>query len=175
MADAAPSVVAAGLPAVAQIDQVCILVEDIDEAIAEYSQLLPVTVWRGYRYGPDTVPELGYRGGRGEFSIWVALSDSTPQVELIQSLNGPSIYTEWLDAHGPGFHHVGTFTTALARDTAALEARGFKVSQWGRGYGLDGDGGFAYFDTANRLGVVWELIEVPARRRTPDRQWTVAR
>jgi catechol 2,3-dioxygenase-like lactoylglutathione lyase family enzyme len=164
-----------GLPAIPQIDQVCILVDDMDEAIEEYSRLLPISQWRGYRYGPETIPELYYRGRKAEFWIWLVLSDSTPQVELIQSLSGPSIYTEWLEVHGPGFHHVGTFTKALAEDTAALEARGFTVSQWGRGYGVDGDGGFAYFDTADRLGLNWELIEVPARRRTPDQVWTVER
>jgi methylmalonyl-CoA/ethylmalonyl-CoA epimerase len=174
VADDSISLHAAGRPLFGRVDQVGILVEDLDEAVAEYSELLPVTLWRGYRYGPDTVPELGYRGARGAFSMSLALSDTTPQVELIQSLDGPSIYTEWLDAHGPGFHHVGCFTTTIAEDTAALVARGFEVSQWGRGYGLDGDGAFTYFDTGDRLGVVWELIEVPARRRAPDRQWSVA-
>jgi methylmalonyl-CoA/ethylmalonyl-CoA epimerase len=35
-------------------------------------------------------------------------------------------------------------------------------------YGLDGDGGFAYLNTHERLGVILELIEVPARRREPE-------
>jgi hypothetical protein len=48
------------------------------------------------------------------------------------------------------------------------------ISQWGRGYGLDGDGGFTYLDSLEQLGVVVELIEIPKRRRSPDRQWTAA-
>jgi hypothetical protein len=47
----------------ARIDHLGILVEDLDEAIAAYSQPFPVTKWRGYLYTPETVPELGYRGG----------------------------------------------------------------------------------------------------------------
>jgi hypothetical protein len=69
---------------------------------------------------------------------------------LIQSVSGPSIYTEWLDRHGTGFRHVGIFTDNLAADVEALEAleaQGLVVSQSGRGYGLEGDGGFAYFDS----------------------------
>jgi hypothetical protein len=159
----------------ARVDQVGILVDDIEQAIVEYSELYPVTLWRGYRYGTDTIPELGYRGGPGRLSFWVVLSDSDPQIELIQSLEGPSIYTEWLDQHGPGFHHFGTFTKDLASDRKKLEAQGLVASQWGSGYGADGDGGFVYFDSVARLGMMVELIEVPARRRTPDRQWVITR
>jgi methylmalonyl-CoA/ethylmalonyl-CoA epimerase len=166
--------VSVAMPMFERVDQICILVADLDDAIAAYSPLFAVKHWRGYQYGPDTVPELEYRGGPGVFSMWLALSDSTPQIELIQSVNGPSIYTEWIERHGFGFHHVGVVTANLVADTQSLEARGFVVSQSGRGYGLDGDGGFAYFDSVERLGLVLELIEVPTRRRTPDREWQIA-
>jgi hypothetical protein len=169
---AAASASTDGARPIARVDQVCFLVEDIDAGIAAYSELFDTAHWRGYRYSPDTLPALGYRGGPGRFSFWVALSDCDPQIELIQSLEGPSIYTEWIERHGFGFHHVGHFTTNLAADTAALTARGMTVSQWGRGYGLDGDGGFVYLDSLAQLGVVVELIEIPKRRRAPDREWT---
>jgi len=159
----------------ARIDQLGILVEDLDDSIAAYSELFPVTTWRGYLYTPKTVPELGYRGEPGEFSFWVALSDLQPQIELIQSVSGPSIYTEWLDRHGPGLHHVGIITDSLAADVETLEAQGLVVSQSGRGYGLEGDGGFAYFDSLALLGVVIELIEIPKVRRPPDREWVGSR
>lgn len=160
---------------IGRVDQLCFLVEDIDRGVAEYSELFGATHWRGYRYAPDTVPALGYRGDPGRFAFWVALSDTDPQIELIQSLEGPSIYTEWIEQRGLGFHHIGTFTKTIDADVAALEARGMSVSQWGRGYGLDGDGGFTYLDSLEQIGVVLELIEIPKRRRTPDREWDVSR
>lgn len=170
-----PAVLAAAAPLFERADQLCILVESIEGAVATYSQLFAVTRWRVYRYGPDTVPELGYRGGDGRFSMWVALSDSVPQIELIESISGPSLYTEWIAEHGFGFHHVGVFTSSIATSLQALTARGMSVSQWGRGYGLDGDGGFAYVDSLEQLGFVLELIEIPKRRRPPDREWVVTR
>jgi hypothetical protein len=54
------------------------VVDDLDVAIAEYSALSAIGGRRAYLYAPETVPELRYRG--------VALSDSSPQIELIQSL-----------------------------------------------------------------------------------------
>ena len=162
---------------ISRVDQLCFLVDDIDRGIATHSELFGATHWRGHRYGPDTVSELGYRGAPGRFSFWVALSGCDPQIELIESIEGPSIYTEWIDQRGLGFHHIGSFTTSLAADAAALEARGLAISQWGRGYGLDGDddGGFVYLDSVAQLGVVIELIEIPRRRRAPDREWPLSR
>jgi methylmalonyl-CoA/ethylmalonyl-CoA epimerase len=166
------SLAAAALP---RVDQVCMLVDDIDEGIARYSAVFPATRWRIYRYGPDSVQGLTFRGQPSDLCFWVALSDCDPQIELIQSLHGPSIYSEWLDQHGTGFHHLGVFTKNLAADTANLEALGLVVSQAGYGYGLDGDGGFAYFDSVATFGVILELIEVPARRRQPDRECVINR
>jgi catechol 2,3-dioxygenase-like lactoylglutathione lyase family enzyme len=77
--------VEAGGPApIGRIDQICFLVANVDRAVATYSKVFDVTHWRGYRYAPDTVPALGYRGEPGRFSFWVALSDTDPQIELIQ-------------------------------------------------------------------------------------------
>jgi len=163
-----------GKPALGRIDQVCILVDDLDQAVVAYSEMYSVANWRGYLYSPDTVPELGYRGGAGRFSMWIALSDSDPQIELVKSVTGPSIYSEWLEQHGLGFHHFGTFTKDLTADVHALEAQGLAICQWGRGYGIDGDGCFVYFDSVERLGVFVELIEAPRRRRPPDREWPIS-
>ena len=43
--------------------------------------------------------------------------------------------------------------------------------QSARGYGLDGDGGFAYLDTIDDVRIIVELLEFPARRREPERTW----
>ena len=44
---------------------------------------------------------------------------------------------------------------------------GFAVTMEGSGYGLDGDGHFAYLDTEDTFGIALELMERPKRRRTP--------
>ena len=38
----------------------------------------------------------------------------------------------------------------------------------GRGFELNDNGGFAYFDTEEELGVLLEAVELPARRREPE-------
>ena len=146
-------------------DQIGIVVRDLDAAVDRYSRSFACTRWTIYTYGPDTVPELAFRGGEGRFAMRLALSDSDPQIELIEPLEGPSLYHEWLDAHGEGLHHIGMRVPDLEE---GIRERGYPVLQSGRGYGLDGDGGFAYLDTERDLGVILELIEVPQRRREPE-------
>jgi methylmalonyl-CoA/ethylmalonyl-CoA epimerase len=95
----------------------------------------------------------------------LAMIGSHPQIELIESLAGPSIYTDWITERGYGLHHIGFYVTSI--DDAVGQARraGFEPIQSADGYGLHGDGGFAYFDTTGQLDIITELIEVPSVRR----------
>jgi catechol 2,3-dioxygenase-like lactoylglutathione lyase family enzyme len=149
-------------------DQVGILVPDLDEALERYSRLWGLGGWRGFHYDADTLPTSSYRGEPGRYRVTIAISDTKPQIELLLPEAGPSIYHEWLETRSHGLHHLGFWVESAAAASAQMEAAGYTVTQAGAGYGLDGDGGYAYLDTERDLGVVLELIEVPARRRTPD-------
>jgi 8-oxo-dGTP pyrophosphatase MutT (NUDIX family)/catechol 2,3-dioxygenase-like lactoylglutathione lyase family enzyme len=148
--------------------QIGILVPDLRAALSRYSRLWPVGQWACYLYGPETVPKLTYRGGNGTYSMWIGLSSSSPQIELIEPVSGPSIYEEWLATHGEGLHHVGVYVEDLAEATRIMIGAGYATIQSGYGYGVDGDGGYTYFDTERELGTVLELIERPRRRAEPD-------
>jgi methylmalonyl-CoA/ethylmalonyl-CoA epimerase len=153
------------------IGQVGIVVRDLDRALRHYSALWGLGPWRGYVYGPATVPDLTYRGEPGRYSMRLALAGESPQVELLQPLAGPSIYHEWLAAGRGGLHHLGIFVESLADAVDAMARAGYGLLQSGSGYGLDADGGYAYFDTEGELEVIVEAIEVPKRRREPDFCW----
>jgi methylmalonyl-CoA/ethylmalonyl-CoA epimerase len=112
-----------------------------------------------------------YRGRPGAFSMRAALCGEGPQIELLQPLEGPSIYHDWVGEHGWGIHHFGFFIGDLDACIAQMAARGFPVIQQGRGYGVDGDGGYAYFDTQAGPGALLEAIERPRERRPPDGWW----
>ena len=49
------------------------------------------------------------------------------------------------------------------------EAHGLAMTQDGSGFGLDGDGHYAYLDTEGEIGVAIELIERPERRAKPEK------
>jgi methylmalonyl-CoA/ethylmalonyl-CoA epimerase len=155
-------------------DQVGIVVSDLDAAVERYSRIWGLGPWRGWLYGAETIPRTTFRGGEGRFAVRIALAGSGPQVELLQPVRGPSIYHEFAAERGEGLHHLGFLVPSLAEAVAELEGAGYAVLQSGAGYGRDGDGGFAYFDTATDLGVILEAIEVPTCRRDPDFTWPAA-
>ena len=99
----------------------------------------------------------------------IALGGSDPQLELIQPLEGPSIYHEFLERSGSGLHHMAFRTTTSRPTTHAMERAGFPLLQAGFGFGADGSGGFAYYDTMAALGYIAEAVEPPAVRREPHR------
>ena len=148
--------------------QIGILVPDLAKGIKQWSAILGREDWRVYTYGPDVVPELTYRGKPGTFSMRLALIGADPQVELIEALEGPSLYHEWIEEHGYGQHHIGFWVDSYDDVIAQCAESGVGVTQTGRGYGVNGDGGFAYLDTLESLGVILEAIEVPAVRRPSE-------
>ena len=149
--------------------QVGIVVDDLDRALELYTNRFGVGPWRIYTYGPSTLTSMAYRGEPGAFSMLLALAGQGPQLELIQPLEGPSVYHEWLERHGPGLHHVAVEVDSLTKTIATMELAGYALLQLGRGFGPDGDGGFAYFDTQGDLGVIVEAIEEAKRIAEPER------
>ena len=153
------------------VGQVGIIVRDLEGALERYSSLWGLGPWAGFLYGPGTVPTLTYRGEPGRYSMRIALAGQGPQVELLEPLEGPSIYEEWLESRPEGLHHVGVYVESLEPAIDSMGEAGYELLQSGAGYGLDGDGGYAYFDTERDFGVIVEALEVPRRRREPDFTW----
>jgi methylmalonyl-CoA/ethylmalonyl-CoA epimerase len=150
------------------ITQVAFLVPDLAAGVETWSAALGRSDWLVYTYSPETVPHLSFRGKPGKFSMRLALSGASPQLELIEPLEGPSIYHEWLEERGFGAHHLGFHVPRLGPIAETLAADGFSPVQAGSGYGVDGDGAFAYYDLVDALGLYVEVIETPARRRPSE-------
>ena len=144
------------------------LVENLGTAMVRWSTLLNRDDWLVYTYGPDNMSNARYYGRPSRFGMRLALIGSDPQIELIESLTGPSIYTDWITERGYGLHHIGFYVPSIGDAVGQARDAGFEPIQAAEGYGLHGDGGFAYFDTTAQLDVITELIEVPSVRRPSE-------
>lgn len=153
------------------VGQVGIVVADLERALERYSVLAGVGPWRCWTYGPESVARLTYRGEPGDYRIRIALSSGSPQIELLEPLEGASAHREFLDAHGEGLHHVAVFVDSLDAAIESMARAGYGVLQSGHGTGADGSGGFAYFDTERELSLLLEAVEIPRRRREPELVW----
>jgi catechol 2,3-dioxygenase-like lactoylglutathione lyase family enzyme len=151
----------AGVPALfsARPHQIGILVRDLEAAVARHEALLGPQEWIRVHNGPHNLHGLHYKGVPADYSMLLALSGADPQLELLQPLEGPSILQEWLDRRGEGLHHLGIEVASVDATIAELEAAGYPCLQHGYGFGANGSGAFAYFDTEAELGYLLEAIE----------------
>jgi len=147
-------------PGTPPIHQVGIVVASCDEAVERYSALLGYTKWRRSNFGPNDVARMTLRGSDAVHSMRLAYAGDAPELELIEPLEGESLYSEWLSERGEGIHHLAVVVSSLEETIAALEAAGFANIQSGHGFAPSGRGGYAYFDTTPALGFVLEAVEM---------------
>ena len=166
MKDATTAPPFAGLPP----GQIGLLVDDLHAAMTSWSAVLGRADWLVYTYGPQNLKNASYRSAPSGFAMRLALIGSNPQMELIEPLAGPSIYTDWIAERGYGLHHIGFYVPSIGDAIRKARDAGFEPIQSADGYGLHGDGGFAYFDTSAHLDVITELIEVPSVRRPNEHE-----
>jgi len=151
------------------INQVALVVEDLDEAVRRYWERCGIGPWRIYTYEPPLVKDMTYRGRRHDYRMRLALAQAGDvMLELIQPLSDENVYTEHLRQKGPGLHHIGVVVPSVPEAVAEAAKSGVHVLQSGRGYGLQGDGAYAYMDTENLLGMIVEFIEFPKERVAPE-------
>jgi catechol 2,3-dioxygenase-like lactoylglutathione lyase family enzyme len=151
-----------------RVDQVALVVRDLDATVREYWERLGIGPWTIVTFGPETVRELVYRGSPASFRMRAAFAmTENVQLEVIESLDGPNIYEEFLASHGEGVHHLGVRVPDVRAAVVEMESRGYVVIQAGYGTGTEGEGGFAYFETDGPLGTLVELIELPRQRTAP--------
>jgi catechol 2,3-dioxygenase-like lactoylglutathione lyase family enzyme len=152
------------------IAQIAMVVKNLEETVEQYHKLFGIDGWTFYTYGKPLVKKMSYHGQPGEHSFRVALSFfGDTRIELIQPLEGGSIYKDFIAQHGYGLQHLGVLVEDMDAALAQARAAGLEMIQDGSGFGLDGDGHYAYLDTEKTLGVTIELIERPRLRHAPEK------
>jgi catechol 2,3-dioxygenase-like lactoylglutathione lyase family enzyme len=153
-----------------EVAQICVIVPDLDRAVENYWKIFGVGPWHFYTYGKPLVKEMTRHGKPAEYKMRVALSHiGSLRIELIEPLEGDTVYSEFVEKHGYGIHHLGVLTDNMAEALERAGRAGFEMTQDGAGFGPDGDGHYAYIDTEDAIGTTIELIERPKRRKPPER------
>ncbi len=90
-----------------KIVQVALVVKDLRATMEKYHELLGWGPWNVYEYRRPWLNETELHGEPAEFTMLGAETQVGPVwFELLQPGEGPSIYKEWLETHGEGFHHL---------------------------------------------------------------------
>lgn len=136
-----------------RLHHVCIVVHDIQQAVAYY-QSLGVGPWHDYppldEYSELEVPNRSaFLGMRYKFA-----DIDNIQIQLAQPPMDDGPQRRFLDRHGQGVFHLGFSVPDC--DAAENEAAGLGLDVLMRGRRPDRSG-FTYFDTEQDAGVVLEI------------------
>ena len=94
-------------PTPMKITQIAVVVRDIEAALETYTRTLGWGPWSVFDYKPPLLHDTRVKGEPVEYRmIGAEASVDGLGFELIQPVSGPSIYQEFLDAHGEGVQHI---------------------------------------------------------------------
>lgn len=145
-------------PADLTIDQIGIVVNDVRAVAQKLHELIGIGPFRVLEYplaGID--PESTYHGRPAHYRILLGFAKlGAVQLELVQPLEGPTIWGDFLQSHGPGLHHFRCTVSNFEETVAAWQAAGIENIASGTGVHIGTK--WAYFDTSALLnGIVIEL------------------
>ena len=151
------------------ITQVGWIVNDIDKAVENFYRLTNIGPWHFYSYGPKMLKTMRRNGIDTEFEMATAVANAgSLRLEIVQPAFGDMVYQKYIDKHGyGGVQHFGIAVENMEESLEIVRKAGINVAMEGTGYGLDGDGYFAYLDTEELFGITLELMCRPKRRRDP--------
>lgn len=141
------------------IKQICVLVDDLDTAMKNYWEKFGIGPWDIRHFTPDTVRDFYVHNEHIEagFDFICAVTwEGDVEYELIQPVEGPNIYWDYLKKYGSGLHHfkiVIPDDEELKAYVKELEEKGLKVMQTGW---IDNDVHY-YVDSHEQLGLTLEL------------------
>lgn len=132
------------------LTHVGMVVRDIEQSAKIFGDVFgvevpPPTVARNVPIPPS------HGGGTMQVKL-TNLVKNNIRIELIEPMDGPSPWRDFLDDHGEGVHHLGFTVDDVGKAVAFLEA---KSGRWVMG---DDKVDFGYVDMSPQLGVTIEVL-----------------
>ena len=146
------------------ITQICWVTDDLEATERLLTEQFGAGAWTripAVTFGADTTT---LRGEPVEFTAHISLGYAAGiQLELIQPVSGPTIHSEFLEAHGPGLHHVCFEVADIDAACAAAVAAGVPVLM--RGSMMGDEIEFAYVDSSASGAPYVELARIGPQMR----------
>jgi methylmalonyl-CoA/ethylmalonyl-CoA epimerase len=141
-----------------RITQVAVVVKDLRKTMEAYHKVLGWGPWSVYEHKPPMLHHTEVRGKPVDYTMIGAEVHCNPiDFEILQPVEGPSIYKGFLEQHGEGLHHVAVVNSEENVDRALddFKKNGVDVIMSGRlGEGIR----FYYLGTEPVLKMVAETV-----------------
>ena len=140
------------------INQVCLVVKNTEEVVRNYWDILGIGPWEIYSWEAPLVYDYKYRGKPSWAKTKMALTQvGGVQLELMEHLDGFSIYQDFLREHGEGLNHMNFLVDDVDATAEILAKEGFPSVQSGRWEPREKNGAYNYVDI-KPLRAIWEPV-----------------
>jgi len=145
-----------------EIRQIGLVVEDAEKMAKNYWEIFGIGPWMLVDFKPPHISdgslhEIAMFDGT-DFHVRAALADfGDMQIELLEPVQGPSTYMEFLKTYGQGIHHV-SFGESGDHDevVSIMQNHGIGIEMKGV---LGGAVRFTYMATQKDLGTIFEVVK----------------
>jgi methylmalonyl-CoA/ethylmalonyl-CoA epimerase len=140
------------------ICQVGFVVKDVQASARQWAELLGVEMPEIIVTGPVEEANTKFHGESSPARAQIAFFHfGDVALELIEPIDGPSTWRDFLETKGEGVHHIAFHVgdkNDMNNHTKMFEEKGMPIEQQG-----DFTGGcYAYIDSKRKLGVILELL-----------------
>jgi len=146
-----------------QLHQVGLVVNDAKAVAGNYWRLLGIGPHTMFKIEPIPGYAMTYRGAPAKYRFIASFCQVGPvEIEFLQSLEGPTIYTDHIREHGEGPNHLQFLVDEVG------QVKSFRDAMTQKGFAVLMDGhyedvvGYAYMDTFDSLKTIWEAVKIPA-------------
>jgi len=143
-----------------RVDQLGFVFQDVEKQAKIFEDLFNIPKFHFIPPFPNTV---NYRGNEVNVTMKIGFSRyfNNTQIELIQYIEGESIYKEFNDQGREGLHHISFFIDNLEFYLDQFQKSGYEVIY----SGTISTQKWAYLDTEKKLDVLLELQETINQRK----------
>lgn len=136
-----------------EIGQLGLVVKDLNKSMKMYWEEFGIGPWKIWDFFPPFLKEATFRGKPAKQKFIIAETTiGNMYFELIQHLEGETVYKEFLDKGREGLQHVSIYTNDIEPVVERFTAAGMPVIQSGK---IEKDS-YYYFDTEPKLGIMIE-------------------
>jgi len=140
--------------------QIGVVVADLDKAIRHLTEIFGIGPFRVIDWPPEGRSDIKkfYYGQPANFSARMAFTElGSVELELIQPLDGESIWADFLRDHGGGIHHLRFNVDALEPVQDYLAHNGILSAQ--HGSGIRPGTTWMNFASEEKVGFVIEVMK----------------
>jgi len=136
------------------LHQIGIVVKDVEKTAQNYWNIITIQA--------PSMRDRTYHGKPAYFESKIGLCQVGPlELELLEVLEGRTVYGDFMAEHGEGAHHLQYMTDSVAdidKHVEILSQKGFPMVMGGQ---FGNNGAFVYYDTVSALKTAWEACKMP--------------